>query len=341
MATSKPSLSLIIAVSIIYISSFHAEAAINCFNGDYEIESAILIQTAVTAPEGYYWTGFELNRGPIILFSSVEKVHPVLNISNDDLKRLGFNLSACNDVLGLTAVIGEEVEPPSQNPIYEFYKANDPRGNMVSRIAAQQNRTALYMSTRKLEKDKDGNPVKLPPIVSARTAIHESFHSMFQFSGGFQFNFSDFTKFRRDIAVKCSTELAKPEIEVLKSAINQWKNLSDNDLRTLISRALELRRSVVNEEAKACYQNFAFWERIEGTAHFVDIKTARFLQGSESVPVFDILDGQNEFFYFTGSTYARALERLFPESEWQREVNEGRLLHEILARHLEGQGHGK
>ena len=67
---------------------------------------------------------------------------------------------------------------------------------------------------------------------------------MFQFNEGFQFNISDFMKYRRAIAVACSADLTKPEVKFLKRASRTWYDIGDTELRALITQALGYRHSI-------------------------------------------------------------------------------------------------
>lgn len=300
--------------------------SIKCFDSD-EVQKAFLVLKSTSADNSYYWKGFETQSAPIVMMTSVPNVYPVLNTSLDVLHKLGVKTALCSDATEHSAIIEQSIAMP-ENSIFEFYKPDDKRGNVISHLSAQLKKVVLFLSLSNLK--------NIPVDGYARVAIHEAFHAMYQFYGGFHFAFEDFLKFKRENAVLCSNTILKNELDeelrLLREIKNKWSVLSSKQIQELAVRALQIRNNSKDKFAKECYENFSFWERIEGTAHYVDIKVGVFLglYPIEKIPMPDCLDSSKEMFYETGAAYSLILDRLFPESDWQAKVEEGASLSDIL-----------
>src|SRR5690606_10114299 len=116
-----------------------------------------------------------------------------------------------------------------------------------------------------------------------------------------------------------------------RSVLENWERLSDSDLRKTVTSILKLRHVSGDAEVTYCWNATRFWERIEGTASFVEkesAKNANFLTVSQiRAELLKSIDSNSRsvctgcpdsgsgkiiqnYFYGTGTLILSALSRL-------------------------------
>jgi len=327
-----------LTIWIVFISPRTFAGPVYCFKDDDEINVARLVQMTAAMPKGYYWQGYDTKGHGLVLLTSNPKAFPVVNIEKRELDVLRVHTELCEDAPEFIAIVDEIIETPG-NKLYQFYRPIDPQRDGLSRIAAGLKKPVVSLN---IDKSAFNGQIKNDFYVAV--AIHEPFH-IFQFGGGFQFpgQASDGVKFwakhPRDFTqcnqINAWAQAIEGELKTLKQLGVEWYSLSVEKIRERATFALSYRAQLKSEQEKKCYENFAHWERIEGTAHFLDLKTGLLMKSFTKSQIDSSMDGASgEPFYQTGAMYCRILERLFPDIGWQEEISQGKSPDEVLSRLL-------
>ena len=234
--------------------------------------------------------------------------------------------------------------PDVPNGIYAP-QVQKPAGNSLEQLAS-----AIRMSFIYLWAEPSLPGVSFTHEEIARIALHESFHMQYQFGGGFK---NPSVNFDRTYLDKCALNKQwlrsiTSEFSDEQSILAQWDSISDLDLKSKVLTIIKRRHADdSNVDQKFCWDATRYWERIEGTAYFVEsigaqragfitepqlnIELAKYLlKTSSSVSagtppsqtgVKDLINPG--FFYGTGALYSRVVSRLQPGSRYESLIENG------------------
>lgn len=324
---------LLIFLSLYVQFANASEDTVTCFEKN-ELELAREVRAAVNTKGRPYWSNEKLYENPVVLLPASQKAYPVLHVEKAQLESFGFAVKPCKEDVSFIALVQEEIPAPA-NGSFDFYFENDQRNNAVGRIARSLSKFSMAYSLT------PAWPEPVPRGTVARVAAHEAFHGAFQFSGGFTTDIEEFKKHPRKKAMICSEAAEESvwqrtflqEVSLLQSMRTDWYNLSSAQIRERAISMLNLRVNATDPYTKECYDHLSFTERIEGTAHYVDLLSGLRVNAFEKnqMPAKEPLDGGPTMrFYATGAMQCRILERLFP-NQWQERVNRGERPADILA----------
>lgn len=166
----------------------------------------------------------------------------------------------------------------------------------------------------------------------ARIAIHEGFHGVYQFSSG---HFKIENPQPRDFLKNCRQVKAWNDSTSLQNAL-LIRSLGENNqvvLKDLWNELSRMRYELSSDvSAKACLDAQRFWERIEGTAHFVETESAYNLGISSIDQIKAELTAQLEppelsdsFFYYSGNALIR-IARSLGINAWSEKIDQGTMI---------------
>ncbi len=274
------------------------------------------------------WPGFEHSRLVLFISDVNAKNTIVLGATEDELKKSSLKYEAC-EMQGQVDKgynIKEPIAAP-KNGVYDIRLLSQPGADAIGVFAVSISSPIIQI--------KIPNDYKLNDEVMSRVLIHEGFHGLYQFSAN---GFKRENPQPRDFLAGC----------LLK---NDWKNaliaqsqilaasLKETDqikLKANWQAILQLRNNLKNNsETKFCIEAQNFWERIEGTAHFVETEAA-YLQGILAIDGLqqELSDKllqdttSDSFFYYTGDAFLR-LVRANGISDWNSKIDQGMMIDEL------------
>ncbi len=305
---------------------------------DRETANYLKIKEANELPN--IWKRFSVFEVPTALQASRGDVLYLMNVSEANLQSIGAQYEPCEDHAGLFRVTVSIQFPAIQNTIYEYIFPNLSTHEVLSQISTSLGKPLLLLSIRP-------SPLLPEPLADflARTYVHEAFHLAFQYSGSFILNLNEGNFPSHDILKPCQAHpdwLSFHELEnsILKNIRKAGAEFSLDQLRSEVLRLMEIRDRSWSEAVQTqCMDLQSFWERIEGTAHYMDLKVGLAIHSFDAYPAFEGLDGEaHQFFYFQGATYALILDRLFPDVNWQARVEAGETPFAVLSDLMKTQG---
>ncbi len=181
----------------------------------------------------------------------------------------------------------------------------------------------------------------LAPEVLANAAAHESFHIV---------QIRDFTNLLSPWD-NPPTEEELRSLPGLEEEIRKWKEIRGNlasenhaRVRELISEVLNNRR---RPQARDPWPELERLERVEGVAHHYGVtlsRSAGIARGGEIDGIYgprgfdfknpEVFDRGTLFVYPTGALQCEALEALFGDRDWQKEIIEGKTPAQVLRKYL-------
>lgn len=307
---------IVLSFAIIFSGLAHAEP---CFQGTEQ-------QTVRTLQEGLkqenLWVGFNLKNVPVALRTNTDAKIVLLNLSQEILDQNQISYQTCSEDSSALSVELQPDFPAIPNGVYDFVFPGNSTHQFISTLAAVLKQPVIVFSIA------EPNGSKFSAKDLARILIHESFHMAHQFFGGFVITDAD--KHPRDFYETCKVNAVwspnlDAELKVLKEIRENWSTYSATQLLAEAEKATSLRNDFIKENPMdTCYSHLNFWERIEGTAHYIDLMTGLNLGAYSNFPASDSMEGgPDSFFYGTGGTYSILLSRLFPKENWQSRINSG------------------
>jgi hypothetical protein len=304
---------IVLCLAIIFSGLAHAR---HCFQ---QSEQHIITTLQKALKQENLWDGFNIKKVPVALRTNDLSTIILLNLDQEFLKQSQISFQACTEnPTALQLDIGPDF-PTIPNGFYNFIFPGNSTHQIISTLAALLKHPILIFSIA----EPTGS--KFPANDLARILIHESFHMAHQFFG--EFDMSEASQHPRDFYETCKTNEAwlenlDTELQILKNIRDNWVQYSDDKILVEAQKAIRLRNNFIFANPDdTCYSHLNFWERVEGSAHYIDLVTGLNLGAYESFPANG--DPRNSFFYHTGATYSILLLRFFPKENWQSRINSG------------------
>lgn len=314
---------VVIGIAIIFSSLAHAEP---CFQSSEQLIVKTLRQGL---QQKNLWDGFKIEKVPVALRTNNSAKIILFNLNQEALKQNQISYEICADDSSAFAVAIPSDFPAIPNGIYDFVFPGNSTHQVISNLASALKHPVIIFSVA------EPNASKFPAKDLARILIHESFHMAHQFFGGFVM--TEAGKHPRDFYETCKLNTdwlhnLESEQALLKEIRDNWTKYSDTELLAQAEKVTSLRSDFIKTNpADDCYSHLNFWERVEGTAHYIDLVTGLNLGAYPNFPSGDSMaGGPDSFFYGTGGTYSILLLRLFPNENWQSRINSGEGPYQVL-----------
>lgn len=128
------------------------------------------------------------------------------------------------------------------------------------------------------------------------------------------------------------------------------KELAQKDtapLKKILGRIVERRSAAVGKDQKACWSKVAVMEVVEGTAVYFSTQLGKAAKLNDAADVLllypkhrlhtddkELFEGGSEFYYVTGAYLCEALAKLDPTLAWQKAIESGQTLLEVVKKQL-------
>lgn len=275
------------------------------------------------------WAGFESIK-TTYGFTDKETGHTIL---------LGIEPSVldASEVTYTSCRIGEELEAYSllttatlpRNGLYDIRMPSAPGTGILGMVVKGSQQVLVQI--------QQPNAFDFSEHQVARAALHESFHGAYQFSSG---KFSMNLEVKPREFIKQCKEVLGWEDSVIKQNFLLNEALSSNDRDTkkrLLLEIQELRYTLaLNVDTKECVDSLKFWERIEGSAHYVETEAtlklglltySQFL--GEIEPKLLSLELSDGIFYYSGSSLIRLI-RDIGVLNWSSLIDKGQMIDDLI-----------
>ncbi len=277
------------------------------------------------------WTGFDPSSVQIAIKATEENSLFLLQVEASAFSAAQVEYQECPEDSALKKISISSNFPALANGIFTFVFPGDLENEAISAISSASKQPVIIISI--------AQSPHLPTIKEkdfARILTHESFHMVHQFFGGFS-KMTDAQNHPRDFYKDCLKDMhwnfahAKEMLLVEKIRKN-WTRISEAGLKNIVLQIIQIHSQFkTGSKAFFCSEHSGFWERLEGTAHYIDIETALNLGLFHEIPASETRDGSaDSFFYKTGGTYSLILKRLYPAADWQKRINEGENPFQVL-----------
>jgi hypothetical protein len=249
----------------------------------------------------------------------------IIEVHEEELKLSGISYKACRFLDSIPAFIVNGGVNPPPNGVYSIRLPASPGDDLLGRFVTMNSTPVIQL---KLPDDYGLNHRQF-----ARMAIHEAFHGVYQFySKLFQIGKVQ----PRDFVKTCQ------QIETWKTSVLAQNKLISRALRdgkreVILGTWNDIRRmreqlSGESPSLKACVDAQRFWERIEGTARFVDSESA-ILSGiltldalySEHAKQLEQEPICEDFFYSSGDALIR-IARSLEIGNWSHKIERGTMI---------------
>lgn len=270
------------------------------------------------------WSGYEAQRF-VYAFSNKKLDQTVLiGAPEEDLVSANMSYERCELDEGIESYfIHGSIDYP-ENGLFDIRYNNDPGADALSKFVIV-NATAITQIALPNAKGLNHKQV-------ARTAIHEAFHGVYQFSSG---RFKFYNPQPRDFLVECRQNKVwnNSVIAQNKLLLQAVKETDNTALRTIWAKIKSMREELDRDISnRDCLDSQRYWERIEGTAHFVETESAH------KIGLISFEDIENEmknelnrpqlsetFFYYSGNILIRMARSLGIEN-WSGKIDQGTMI---------------
>lgn len=254
------------------------------------------------------WPGFSKTRLVFAFTDKASALTQFIGATEDEITKLGIEPKKCQIAEGVSSFEVPGAPLPT-NGLFDIRMTKNPGSDILGSYVAENNQTLIQI--------QQPNNYGFDSVTVARTVIHEAFHGTYQFSSS---SFKVGTVEPREFLKNCS----KNSLWV-KSTLKQFLLLSEsletNDQSRLeaLLEAIQTERRILAQdpEALSCLKAQRFWERLEGSAHYVESESAiqaglitpteLLVEVNKVLLAQEITDG---FFYRSGSTLIRLLVKI-------------------------------
>jgi len=307
--------------------------------------------------ESPWKTTFDFRDAKFLIHMRDRKGALARGFSADHLRESGFDATPCIGRPAYSLVSNTTIPDPA-NGLFELIDGTEQflfdhyaglgYGDYakLSKLAQKPIATMLLPIQIDISVDPASNPAVADFLANreneaALILVHELFHAHEKWGDPPVFG-------PREVAFNCASN---PEWKsAILAEINDWRREGPSILRMSAASARALARAILEHRQSSpreCWQQFGYWERIEGTAMYVE-SMAGFDSGVLSIKRDPIKLGEMfgaasdpasedwEPFYATGNLLCRLMRVIDPSLAWQARIETGvtpeTALGEILAR---------
>jgi hypothetical protein len=276
------------------------------------------------------WAGLNADAVQVALVKDGSDKVYFLQVANEVYASAHIDFGHCSESASVTYVQKTSKFGSIPNHVYTYVFPGNMDFEAASTVASNSKHPVIVFN------------ISLPPTfpgmdsnMIARVLLHESFHMGYQFFGGF--DLKTIQAHPRDFYTECIKDVGwksahEAEMAVVNEIRRSWNDITNDEIIDAGKKISAIRRSLPDSSIGFdCFQHANAWERIEGTAHFIDIETALGLGQYSKILYGDLSEGETDsYFYKTGATYCLILERLFGKFQWQKMIDVGASPFEVL-----------
>jgi hypothetical protein len=275
------------------------------------------------------WPGFE-NESIVYGFVKPSKHLVIFGLTHEEMRRSGVPFNTCQESSTNNEVFVIQEAPSPANGLYDlFFPEIGETVNSIMLLAFAAKKVVLSIQIP--------NRYGLPSKSVAAIAIHESFHGVYQINSG---KFIIDNPQPRDFLEGCRNVQIwnQSVVKQNQSLVNFIKNPQNAKIALETSEFIRSERKSLEKDplARACLSAQRFWERIEGTAHFVQTASsieAGFLDFPALQEMYELkLNGpkiSDGFFYLSGDLLIRLLI-WNGVKDWSYKIDQGIIIDELL-----------
>lgn len=267
------------------------------------------------------WPGFEQQRFPFAISNGSSTT--LFGFGETEIHSAKVTFKPCrlpSPAMPAAFDILDLVTPPL-NGLFDIRFLSQPGTDALSKLVSTHQAPLIQI--------KSLNDFGFPSSTVARTALHEGFHGIYQFSrGGFKIG----PVMPRNFLIECrQNQVWANSVIAQNEVLNQSLTEADpSRLQSIWNSIRSMRRQLAqNASTTSCLDSLRFWERIEGTAHYIETEAAiqaNLMSPSELRSEVEALLGQprlpDNFFYASGSTLIR-LAKSISVTNWSTQIDSG------------------
>ncbi len=267
------------------------------------------------------WTGYDEQKFLFVFSNALDGSTLVAGASEAELSVANINFDVCEPIGGQSIFkINSPVNIP-ENGLYDIRLPDQPGTDVLGKYVIANKQSIIQI--------KQSNDFGFSNTQVARVAIHEGFHGVYQFFSG-KFKVSDPQP--REFLETCVANETW-QLSTIKQNRLLAQSLVEVDLASLkdkLSQILNERNKLLsNDEAASCLKAQRFWERLEGSAHFVEteaaLKSGILSQSDFKTEMETTLEDSklsDDFFYKSGNALIRLILAIYGPSAIQQ-INQG------------------